>query len=66
MRRNFFTVALALALLAASAVPAAPAMAAQSKPTPACVESCKKDFPGGDPITVAIRGWCYIIRCILL
>lgn len=26
------------------------------------VESCDGDFPGGDPYTAAIRGWCYMIR----
>jgi hypothetical protein len=43
-----------------------PADAAQSK---SClqnaVDSCDRDFPGGDRYTVAIRGWCYLIRTAL-
>jgi hypothetical protein len=26
------------------------------------VESCDGDFPGSDPYTAAVRGWCYMIR----
>jgi hypothetical protein len=26
------------------------------------VASCDDDFSGGDRYTIAIRGWCYIIR----
>jgi hypothetical protein len=26
------------------------------------VSSCNDDFGGSDPQTVAIRGWCYLIR----
>ena len=27
-----------------------------------CIEGCNEDFPGGDPVSISIRGWCYIIR----
>lgn len=33
------------------------------------IESCDRDFPGGDKFTAAIRGWCYMIRyamCMVL
>lgn len=30
-----------------------------------CVQSCDDDFPGSWPIQVAMRGYCYIIRCSL-
>ena len=26
------------------------------------IDSCNEDFPGNDPVTIAIRGYCYAIR----
>ncbi|MBI4513269.1 MAG: hypothetical protein HY702_04085 [Gemmatimonadetes bacterium] len=71
MRRKLIPVLLALGLLGGTAVPANTAVVQdepqeEGKPTQECIGSCNSDFPGGDPFTVAIRGWCYIIRCMLL
>lgn len=27
-----------------------------------CIEGCNTEFPGGDPVSISIRGWCYLIR----
>lgn len=27
-----------------------------------CIDRCNAEFPGSDPIAVAERGWCYLIR----
>lgn len=37
-------------------------VAAQST---ACMETCDEDFDGGWQ-EIAIRGWCYIIRCMIM
>jgi hypothetical protein len=28
-----------------------------------CLAGCASDFPGTDPVSVSIRGWCYFLRC---
>lgn len=52
----------ALGLTVAGLMPAQEVQA-QSQ---ACVDSCTADFPGGDPYTISARGWCMIIRCLIL
>lgn len=39
---------------------AQPAIAAEAETS--CIQGCMDEFPGGDPITIAARGWCYILR----
>jgi hypothetical protein len=60
---------IALALAGAVGMLPQPVPADAQSKTQSCldkaVESCDKDFPGGDPETVAIRGYCYIIRTSL-
>lgn len=56
MKRFFCTIALVLAL-----VPALPGRA-RADCLASAIKSCDADFPGGDPKTVSIRGWCYMIR----
>ncbi len=52
----------ALGLTVAGLLPAREVQA-QSQ---SCVDSCDEDFPGGDPFTIGARGWCMIIRCLIL
>jgi hypothetical protein len=41
---------------------AASAEAAAGRCVDEAVYSCDDDFSGGDRYTIAIRGWCYMIR----
>lgn len=61
MKRLITTAAItaAIALLPSPAPADAPAAASCLREA---VDSCDDDFPGGDPYTAAIRGWCYMIR----
>ena len=59
MRKLTIALLTALTLTGGVLVPTAP-LAADD-----CIESCNRDFPGGSPILISIRGWCYIIRCSL-
>jgi len=54
MRRTVLSAALAVLAVGALAQPA--------RADQACINECKADFPGSDPVSVSIRGWCYIIR----
>lgn len=60
MRKLTIALLTTLVLAGGVAVPAGPAAAEAD-----CIESCDEDFPGGTPILISIRGWCYIIRCSL-
>lgn len=42
--------------------PPADAQASFDKCLIAAVKSCDQDFAGGDPYTIAARGYCYLIR----
>jgi len=54
-----------LALASALAVGLFVGAPAPAKADQACIEGCNRDFPGSDPVSISIRGWCYIIRnCI--
>lgn len=64
MRKAILIVLTALSLLGGLAVPSGP-LEAQSK-LDECIEGCNEDFPNDTPYLIAIRGWCYIIRCGLL
>lgn len=59
MRKLVLVLVTALSLAGGVMVPAQPALASD------CIDSCDADFPGGTPILISIRGWCYIIRCSL-
>ncbi|MGH7476414.1 MAG: hypothetical protein ACRELD_08995 [Longimicrobiales bacterium] len=61
MRKTLLTLTLALVLGIGVAAPAP--VTAQSR---ACLESCDEDFPGTGHIETSMRGWCYIIRCVLM
>lgn len=62
-----------LLLLVAGLVAAGPEPAAADEKLWTCmaeaVESCDRDFGGDDERSIAIRGWCYMIRtswCVIL
>lgn len=55
---------LAASLIGALAV-AAPPPAVAAGPDEECLGSCDRDFDGDGYIEIAIRGWCYIIRCLI-
>lgn len=55
---------LSVALLASLAL--ATPTDALAGPEPECLDTCDVDFPGGDYVTIAARGWCYLIRCLIL